>query len=114
MNSAVLTASLTGRIQFFLLRCVAANYSTTTTATSSCCVHPPFAELLPGAYPGTRPDPTRGGKSKGTSPSGRRGARHFHVKILEDVLLPTCTCGGGPEGCAPMEVPDLHAALPNY
>ena len=58
MNSAVLTASLTGRIQFFLLRCVAANYSTTATAiaaTSSCCVDPPFAELLPRGFAGHSP-----------------------------------------------------------
>ena len=49
MNSAVLTASLTGRIQFFYCVCVAANYTTTATSTSasSCCVHPSFAQLLP-------------------------------------------------------------------
>lgn len=31
--------------------------------------------------------------------------------ILGDVRV---TCGGGPEGRAPMEVPDLRAALPNF
>jgi hypothetical protein len=53
MNSAVLTASLTGRIQFFycvaLLR-VSINHYCVLLATSSICVHPPFTELLPRGF----------------------------------------------------------------
>jgi len=112
MNSAVLTASLTGRIQFF---CYGALLRTTST---SCCEPlqpardasiPPLLYGDPDAPPGPRPDRPRG-VNRGYEPSGATCARPL-PDILGDVPV---TCGGGPEGRAPMEVPDLHAALPNY
>jgi hypothetical protein len=76
MNSAVLTASLTGRIQFFY--CVALLRATSTTATtaSSCCVHPPFANDRLDASASTRSIRLRGLK-RGYEPPGAPCARHF-------------------------------------
>jgi hypothetical protein len=81
MNSAVLTASLTGRIQFF---CYGALLRTTTT---SCCEPlqpardasiPPLLYGDPDAAPGPRPDRPRG-VNRGYEPSGATCARHFQT-----------------------------------
>ena len=71
---------------------------------------PPLLDIDLWASPGTCPDRLRG-LNRGYEPPGRFDAPGTSQDILGDVLV---TCGGGPEGRAPMEVPDLRAALPNF
>ena len=105
MNSSVLTASLTGRIQFFLRRCVATNrYFSPATADSMCCAPPYGSNCDLEATTHIRAVTLRG-VNEGTSPAGARAP--VTSRLLQRPL------GGGPEGRAPMEVPDLRATLPN-
>ena len=104
----------------FLLRCVAANYSTTATSASSCCVHPPFAVLPPRRFREHLLDSTSRLETRVRAPG--RSMRPSQLRcdnIAATSLLRhpggcPCSCGGGPEDHAPMEVPDLRAVLPNF
>ena len=104
MNSSVLTASLTGRIQFFcdvaLRRTVTAHLRQLTR----CASIPPLVQLRPRGRAALACGPVsrseRGYEPRARErPSLRRGLRH--------------ASSGGSEGRVPMEVPDPHATLPN-
>ena len=118
MNSSVLTASLTGRIRFFY--CVAAFRCCVPTHCDFrfWCVHPPLGPACgPEAGSHSRAAPLRGVK-EGTSP--RAPSRPLLLHLESTVVSPAwcCTVGAsrlscGPEGRAPMEVPDLRASRPD-
>jgi hypothetical protein len=70
MNSAVLTASLTGRIQFFYYVALLRTSSTSAATTDSWCVHPPFSELLPRCFTGHLPGSASRREIEGSEPPG--------------------------------------------
>ena len=115
MNSSVLTASLTGRIQFFYygaFRCCVLTHCI-YRATVGASI-PPLSCYSPDAASHLRALLHRG-VNEGTSPWAH--PRPLLLRLRYDVPClerPAGNClGGGPEGRAPMEVPDLRASLPN-
>ena len=100
MNSAVLTASLTGRIQF-LLRCVATT-NLTNCYCGSCVSIPPCALLQPRLASASGHEPE---SERGYEPPGAFAPLHDQLRLLR---LPVRSGRPRADGGA-----DLRAALPN-
>src|SRR5262249_187337 len=76
MNSTILTASLTGRIQFFYCVALLANLTHLLQPTDSMCVHPPFSQIDLDASPNIRAAQLRG-MNRGYEPPGAGSARRI-------------------------------------